>query len=120
VQLEQFHDRVAAVRRRFASTLDGKIKDTFGELATLGGEGGAAAAAVAGCYRRIHGISGVAAAVGFPATGRAAKTVEDSLVPAFRAGRGLNPGEAAQLQRTLEELSIVATAELRAAGSANA
>ena len=107
MQLEQFHDRVAAVRRRFASTLNGKIKDTFAELANLRGEGnrrrcGRGLLPAHSWYLRV------AAAVGFPATGRVAKTVEDGLVAAYRAGRGLTAGEAAQHQQTLEEMSVVA------------
>lgn len=115
MQPEHFQDRVEAVRRRFASSLDGKIRDSFAELAHLGGEGALAAAAVAQCYRRIHGICGIGAAVGFTNTGRAAKSVEDVLVAAFRAGRGLTAAETARLEQRLHNLSAAAAAELHAA-----
>ena len=113
VKPEPFHERVDAVRRRFAASLDGKIKDTFAELAELRGEEASAIAAVAACYRRIHGICGIGAAIGFAGTGSAAKSVEDILVAAYRAGRGLNSAEAAQLPLRLDALAAAAAAELR-------
>jgi hypothetical protein len=113
VQPDAFHDRLDAVRRRFASSLEYKIKDTLAELPNLTGDGEAVVDAVAVSYRRIHGICGVGAAVGFAVTGRAAKDVEDVLIDAFRARRGLEFDEVARLKATLDALSAAAEAELR-------
>ena len=113
MQPDAFHDRLDAVRRRFASSLEYKIKDTLAELPNLTGDGEAVVDAVAVSYRRIHGICGVGAAVGFAVTGRAAKDVEDVLIDAFRARRGLESDEVAHLKATLDALSAAAEAELR-------
>ena len=102
MQPDPFHDRLEAVRRRFASSLECKIKDTLAELPNLSGDGEAVVDAVAASYRRIHGICGVGAAVGFAVTGRAAKDVEDVLIGAFRARRGLAADEVARLKATLD------------------
>jgi hypothetical protein len=113
VQPDLFHDRLEAVRQRFASSLECKIKDTFAELPSLSGDGEDVIDAVAVSYRRIHGICGIGGAVGFAVTGRAAKDVEDVLVSAFRARRGLAAGEVARLKATLDALSAAAATELR-------
>ena len=113
MQPDAFHDRLDAVRRRFASSLEYKIKDTLAELPNLTGDCEAVVDAVAVSYRRIHGICGVGAAVGFAVTGRAAKDVEDVLIDAFRARRGLESDEVARLKATLDALSAAAEAELR-------
>jgi hypothetical protein len=112
VQSDQFLDRLDAVRRRFAASLDGKIKDTYAELPGLTGEGADVVDAVAASYRRIHGICGVGAAVGFVGTGRAAKAVEDVLVGPYHSRRGLAADEVACLKDRLTALSAAAQAEL--------
>jgi hypothetical protein len=112
VRIDQFHDRLAAVRKRFASSLMDKINETSAVLPDLGGHGAEVVEAVAASYRRIHGICGVGGAVGFPATGLAAKRVEDGLIAAYRARRGLAAEEVADLENTLAALSAAAQAEL--------
>ncbi len=114
MQPDHFTDRLEAVRKRFASSLTGKMEDTYTELPQFAGAGATAADAVAHAYRRIHGICGVGRTVGFPETGRAAKAAEDVLVPAFRAKRGLEPDEVARLKQALGVLSAAAQAELGA------
>jgi len=113
VQPDHFHDRLDAVRKRFASSLAGKIEETCVELPKLAGDGAEVVDAVAACYRRIHGICGVGGAVGFPATGRAAKDAEDVLIGAFRGRRGLAAAEVVRLEKTLAALAAAAQAELR-------
>jgi len=70
VQPDLFHDRLEAVRQRFASSLTGKIQDTRSQLANLSGDTHSVVDAVAATYRLIHGICGIGAAVGFVVTGR--------------------------------------------------
>jgi len=110
---DEFNDRLAAVRQRFASGLADKIAATSAAVPTLTGDAAGAVAAVAESYRRIHGISGVGASVGFASTGQAAREVEAVLLPPFRAGRGLNADEAARLECKLAALSATAQAELQ-------
>jgi chemotaxis protein histidine kinase CheA len=117
MQPDHFTDRLEAVRKRFASSLTGKIEDTYTELPQFAGADAMAADAVAHAYRRIHGICGVGRTVGFPETGRAAKSAEDVLVPAFRGRRGLQPDEIARLKQALGVMSAAAQVELRAFGA---
>jgi chemotaxis protein histidine kinase CheA len=114
VQPDIFHDRLEAVRQRFASSLAGKIQDTRSQLTNLSGEADGVVDAVAATYRLIHGICGIGAAVGFASTGRAAKDVEDVLVGAYREHRGLAVEEVVRLVARLDALSDAAEAELGA------
>ena len=117
MQPDHFNDRLEVVRKRFASSLEGKINDTYADLPQLSDGGANAFDALANAYRRIHGICGVGRAVGFAATGLAAKDVEDVLVAAYRGQRGLSAGEIARLEKTLGALAAAAQAELRSAAA---
>jgi hypothetical protein len=110
---DHFSDRLAAVRERFASGLVDKIAATCAAIPTLTGDQASAVAAVEASYRRIHGICGVGASVGFVTTGQAAREVEAVLLPPFRANRGLDADEVVRLERTLAALSAAAQAELQ-------
>ena len=118
MQPDQFHDRLDAARRRFASSLQRKIEDTVAELPRLCGDSDKVIDAVEASYRRIHGICGVGATVGFVVTGRAAKKAEDVMIGAFRGRRGLVAEELMRLEEALEALSAAAANELRAIGAA--
>jgi hypothetical protein len=113
VQPDYFNDRLDAVRKRFASSLEGKISDTYAELPGLLDTDANAVTAVANTYRRIHGICGVGRTVGFPASGQAAKDVEDVLIDAYRGQRGLEAVEMTNLEKALGVLAAAAQAELR-------
>ena len=115
MQPDHFNDRLEVVRKRFASSLEGKINDTYADLPQLSDGGANAIDALANAYRRIHGICGVGRAVGFAATGLAAKDVEDVLIAAYRGQRGLSAGEIARLEKTLGALAAAAQAELHRA-----
>ena len=118
MSIDSYAERLAKVRHRFASTLEGKIKDTYVALPHLTGEGDAVADAVGETFRRIHGIAGIGNAVGFAATGRAARNVENVLLPAHYGCRGLKAEEVAALAKQLETLRDAAQRELdRAAAS---
>jgi HPt (histidine-containing phosphotransfer) domain-containing protein len=119
VSIDEFHRRIEAVRRRFASSLERKISETAAQLAVTG-EGAAPIAAVEASYRCVHEICGVSAAIGFVETGHAAKRVEDVLIVAYRARRVLAPDEIAPLRNGLAALQAAAAAELAASGMAPA
>jgi len=106
--VDQFAARIATVRRRFLSTLEGKIADTYAALPNLSGDG----SAVGETYRRIHGIVGVGPTVGLAATGRAAREVENVLLPAYRAERGLHAEELDTLRGALHALREAAKQDL--------
>lgn len=117
MQPDHFNDRLEVVRKRFASSLESKINDTYADLPHMSNGGANAVDALANAYRRIHGICGVGRAVGFAATGLAAKEVEDVLVAAYRGQRGLSAGEITRLEKTLGALAAAAQAELHRAAA---
>jgi chemotaxis protein histidine kinase CheA len=110
--VDQFTERLAKVRHRFAATLECKIKDTYVALPKLSGDGHDTLEVLGETYRRIHSIAGIGKAVGFAATGRAARNVENVLMPAHSAGRGLKADEVAALQKELQTLRDAAQREL--------
>jgi chemotaxis protein histidine kinase CheA len=114
-----FAAKVAQVRQRFISTLDGKIAETCAALPRLGADvpPDTATAAVTDAYQCIHGIVGIGSTVGFPAIGSAARDVEDVLRSPYKAGRALTPDEISLLKNTLQTLRTVATRELQVSHS---
>ena len=86
--VDPFDERLAIVRERFVSALD-----PAGETA--------APEAVDAIYRRFHGIGPT---VGFAATWRAARTVENILLRPHEAERGLTAEEVASLRQALQLL----------------
>jgi hypothetical protein len=113
VPQDLFSERLAAVRNRFALTLEGKIADTVAAVPHLAGDATSAIEAVAESYRRIHGICGVGPSVGFVMTGQAAREVETILLGPFRLKRGLNADEIARLERMLAALTAAAQSEVQ-------
>ena len=111
---DAFTERLARVRRRFASTLEGRIEDTAASLPKLSNDAPAAATAVGEAYRCVHGIVGVGPTVGFPTTGRVARAVEDLLRPAQSDRRGLKDEEISVLRERLADLRAAATREMQA------
>ncbi len=113
MSVDVFADRLARVRRRFVSTLQGRIDDTDASIPKLGRKAAAAAAAVGEAYRCMHGIVGVGPTVGFPATGRAAHDVEDLLRPAQNERRGLSDNEISTLRERLLDLRAAVEREMQ-------
>jgi HPt (histidine-containing phosphotransfer) domain-containing protein len=115
-----FSDRLARVRDRFASTLVAKIDDVAATMPNLAETAPAAAAAVAAACRTVHGMVGVGPAVGFPASGDAAREIEDLLRPPQQQSRGLTADEIARLTKLLATLRLTATQELECLSPARA
>jgi hypothetical protein len=113
VAIDPFQERLAKVRFRFASTLEGKIEDTYAVLAHLSGYDKGAVDAVEATYRRIHGICGIGPTVGFVQTGRVARDVEAILLEPVRTQRGLTEAEAASFRKKLHVLRETAKSELQ-------
>jgi hypothetical protein len=110
--VDPFAERLAKVRRRFVSTLPGKIDGAYGAAQ-------AAPAKVAEAYQSIHGIVGIGPTVGFPSTGRAAREVEDVLRSPYRDRRGLTADEVSLFMQRLEALHEAASCELHSAAQCN-
>ncbi len=113
MSIDIFADRLARVRRRFVSTLQGRIDDTAASLGKLAAKAPAAATAVGEVYRCVHSIVGVGTTIGFPATGHAAHDVEDALRPAQNDRRGLSEDEMFVLKQRLAELRAAAAREIQ-------
>jgi chemotaxis protein histidine kinase CheA len=109
---DPFTDRLARVRDRFATTLAAKIDETCAAIPRLADVAPAAPAAVAEAYRCVHGIVGIGPTVGFPASGNAARDVENVMRPPQQGKRGLTADEIARLTKSLEVLRDVAAREL--------
>ena len=107
-----FANRLSVVRQRFAATVEGKVAATYSDL--LRGDA-AGFETVEQAYRRIHGICGVAEAVGFIATGRAARKLDTILLMAHQAHRGFTTGEMALARKVLNELQVAVQIELNVA-----
>ena len=113
--VDVFTERLAKVRSRFVATLEGKIEDTYRSLPDLSGQGHAQAQLVEETYRRIHSMVGIGPTVGFGATGRAAREVENVLLPASNAKRGLTEQEMLSFKKALHLLRETARQELQSA-----
>lgn len=110
---DQFTERLARVRHRYVSTIESKIDDTYADLPRLVGDGPEVASTLEETYRRIHGIVGIGLTVGFAATGKAAKTVENVLLEPHRAARGLASNEVNALKQALDALRDTVQRDLR-------
>jgi HPt (histidine-containing phosphotransfer) domain-containing protein len=113
MSVDVFADRLARVRRRFVSTLQGRIDDTDAAIPKLGRGTAGAATAVGEAYRCMHGIVGVGPTVGFPATGRAAHDIEDILRPAQNEHRGLSADEVSTLRERILDLRAAVDREMQ-------
>jgi hypothetical protein len=111
--VDPFAERLARVRQRFVSALESKIQDTYAALPNLSGATSDAVEAVAETYRRMHGIVGVGPTVGFARTGRAARSVENILLPPHQAERGLTIAEIESFKKALHALRETAASELQ-------
>jgi hypothetical protein len=113
VTADPFEERLAKVRDRFMSSLEGKIRDSYAALQNMSGAGALAVEAVGETYRRVHGIGGTGPTIGFPETGRAARSAEAAIIAAYRAQRGLTAEERAEFERKLHMLRDTARTELQ-------
>lgn len=116
MEQDEFAERLAMVRKRFAGKLTKRIEDTGAALPTLAGDNAAVIEAVAVTHRCIHELCGIGATVGFDATGQAARTMERVLLAATRSNRGLTTEEVASLQAGLIALRSAAIADSAAHG----
>lgn len=110
---DPFEERLAQIRLRFASKLDGKIAAVESAVPQFSPGGEMVIESLETAHRSIHELCGVAPTLGFVATGRAARSVERLLLQPLRARRELTTAEAADLQSGLDQLRAAARAELR-------
>lgn len=113
---DHFTLRLAAVRQRFATRLAARIASLDAMLPQMQGATRPCAEAVARAHHQLHELCGLAPALGFPATGRAARAAEEILRAPRRAERALTTAEAARLREALDGLRAAARAEPGANG----
>ena len=111
--VDPFTERLARVRERFVSALESKIEDTFAAIPDLSGATSAGVEAVGETYRRMHGLVGIGPTVGFAGTGRAARSLENILLPPHQAERGPTSQEIASFKIALHALREIAAHELQ-------
>jgi hypothetical protein len=109
---DEFTARLARVRARFATALDGKIADSCAALEKISG-GGETIEAVITAHRRLHEMCGIAPTLGFAATGKAARSAEAVMRAAAKSRRVLTPAEIGALKSELEGLRQAAAGELQ-------
>jgi hypothetical protein len=110
---DPFSERMAQIRRRFASKLAAKIEETNASLSDLAGNEGAAIDTVKAAYLRFHEMAGIGPTIGFNETGRAARDLAEGLIVAYRAGRGLIPAEMTKVSAGLDALRAAAHTDLK-------
>ena len=110
---QDFAERMAQIRQRFATKLATKIADSNSDLPSLAGDGQSAIDAVAATYRRIHEVCGIAPTVGFIEAGRAARRLDEILIGPFREERALATDEVARLKEGLNALEAAARIDMQ-------
>lgn len=109
-----FAERFAAVRQRFAAKLDARIDEIDAAVPELGPDG--SRETLAHAHRRAHDLCGVGPTMGFVATGKAARSIEQVLLAAIKAGRSLNDQELAHVRDGIALLRSAARAETQSRG----
>jgi len=111
---DDFTERLARVRARFGSALQGKIADNFAALEKMshGGDGGELIETVVSLHRCLHEMYGIAPTLGFAATGAAAGLARTTIREAAKAKRAATPAELAALKSELEGLRAAAAVDL--------
>ncbi len=108
-----FNEKVARVRARFATSLPGKIADSFADLKQMSDGSSDSIDTVITAYRRLHEMCGIAPTLGFEATGKAARSTKAAIREAAKAKRAATPSEIAALRTELEQLRTAASGELQ-------
>ena len=104
-----FAERFAAVRQRFVAKLDARIDEIEATVPALGAAG--SLDVMARAHRRAHDLCGVGPTMGFIATGKAARSIEQLLLAALRAERALTADEIIRLTDGIAVLRSAASAE---------
>lgn len=112
MSVDQFAERIAVIRRRFASRLATTLAEVDPASSALVGDG-ADVDTVAATYRRIHDVCGTGPTIGFTASGQAARKLDAVLIGPFRAQRGLTVGEVAELKSGLHALRLAAEIDMQ-------
>lgn len=109
---DEFNERIARVRQRFAGALPQKIDGVFGALQRLGDSDADAIEILIVAHRSLHEMCGIAPSIGFPATGATARAAETVLREPAKTKRPLTPPEITAFRSAIKELQEAAHSEL--------
>jgi len=113
LEVDEFTKRLARIRERFATTLSGKVDDSYAALTKLSDKDAAAIETVIVVHRKLHEMCGIAPSVGFPATGAAARAAESVLREAAKIKRSLTPQEVTAFTAELDALRAASQRDLQ-------
>jgi hypothetical protein len=113
LSIDEFTDRLARIRERFATALPGKIDDSFASVPKMSTADAEAIETIVVSHRRLHEMCGVAPSIGFPDTGKAAREAESVLREPAKSRRPLTADEIEAFMTKIESLRSAAKAELR-------
>jgi chemotaxis protein histidine kinase CheA len=114
VMSDLFADRMAAIRQRFIIKLDARIDEIESAIPQPGRDGEFDILALA--HRQAHGLCGIGPTLGFVGTGKAARLIEELLLPVVKAERALTDDEIPRLREGIALLRSTASAEIGPAG----
>ena len=110
---DEFSERLARIRQRFAAALPGKIDDSIAALPKMSYADPEAIETIVVVHRKLHEMCGVAPSIGFPATGKAARAAESVLRAPAKSKRPLTSGEIAAFMTEIDGLRSAAQSELQ-------
>jgi uncharacterized Fe-S center protein len=113
VETDEFTERLARIRQRFAASLHSKVDDSFAALSILSDKDADAIEAIIVTHRKLHEMCGIAPSIGFVATGTAARAAESVLREPAKTKRPLTAEEITALTSTLDRLRTAARSDLR-------
>jgi hypothetical protein len=116
VEGDPFAEKLAAVRKRFAANLPGRLAEIDAAVPDLTGAGSDIGVKVYETHRKVHDLCGLGPTLGFDATGKAARTCERVLLQPSRGQRGLTEQELAQLKEGLAALRTAASNDMQSTG----
>jgi len=108
---DEFTERVASVRKRFAAKLINRIAEIDVGLQACAGE--SAGAALFTAHLELLDLCGNGPTLGFVATAQAARACEAMLRQPCRDKRGLNEAELATLREEMVALRVAAQNDLQ-------
>ena len=117
MEVEEFTLRLSRVRERFATSLTGKVDDSFACLPKLSDKDASAIETIIAMHRRFHEMCGIAPSVGLPATGKAARAAEAVLRGPAKFRRSLTTAEVASFTTELDGLRAATQSDLQTSSS---
>lgn len=113
METDQFAERMAGVRQRFAAKLHGRLDEIDAVVARLTDDAPDIGTIVFDAHRRVHDMCGIGPTLGFIETGKAARLCERILLKPSREKRALTAEEVEALKEKLGALRLAADADLK-------